>query len=372
MSYADTIRIKLLIQNVMDFAAAIRDARTSSGLTQSELAQKAGVSLHAVWEIESRGNGSVALLTSVCAALDLRFAGLPRGTTFAEQVRILRTRRGWSQERLAGRAGVSIPAIVRLERGNARIATLSAVLSVLAPKARARKPEIANWGQGSRDERFTSADFLEKVVSVIGPISLDPCGHRQSKVVADRYLFVEDDGLGQPWVADSVYVNPPYSATGAFVRKAHREWEEGRCKVVFALLPVQTHHLWFHEAVVGSADVFFLKGKLTFDRLGQPNTRAPFANLIALYGGDEAMIERLLAIFDCVHLPRMATLGGKREIDGSTTEGSEAKHKTKYEPKYADQDPSGEANHPQRNPETLLHDPDNCQQDDDAYWGLCA
>jgi transcriptional regulator with XRE-family HTH domain len=108
----------------MDLAGIVREARTSSGLSQAELATRASVSPHAIWELEARGNGTVGLLTKVCAALDLRFAGLPRGAGFPQQVRALRQRRGWSQDRLAIKAGVSAPAIMRLERGQARVATL--------------------------------------------------------------------------------------------------------------------------------------------------------------------------------------------------------------------------------------------------------
>jgi hypothetical protein len=36
--------------------------------------------------------------------------------------------------------------------------------------------------------------------------------------------------------------------------------------------------------------------------------------MLALYGGDEAMIARMLAAFDCVHVPRLAISIGRRKI----------------------------------------------------------
>src|SRR4051812_39408104 len=144
----------------MDLAGIVREARTSSGLSQAELASRASVSPHAIWELEARGNGTVALLTKVCAALDLRFTGLPRRPSLPQQVRALRTKRGWSQEKLAAKADVSAPAIMRLERGQARVATLSAALRVLAPEARIRKPELAQWRAGGRGKRFTPQGFF--------------------------------------------------------------------------------------------------------------------------------------------------------------------------------------------------------------------
>src|SRR3712207_2565751 len=184
----------------MDFSTIIREARTSSGLSQPELAAKAGVGVATVWRFERDGDGTIDVLTRICRALDLRFTGLPREQDFGAQVQMLRTRRGWSQERLAERIGVSVGSITRLETGNARIETLSAALAVLAPKARVRISEIPHWGVGaSRDERFTPPDLLEKIVHVIGPIGLDPCGHPDSAVRAAKFYYDTDDGLARPW-----------------------------------------------------------------------------------------------------------------------------------------------------------------------------
>jgi len=299
----------------MDFGAIIREARTSSGLSQADLANRAGVSIGAIYELEARGNGTVALLITLCQTLDLRFAGLPKGARFGEQVRALRLRRRWSQETLAGSARVSSPAIMRLESGNARIATLSAALKVLAPNARVRKPDIANWGSGSRDERLTPPDLFEQVVVVLGSIDLDPCAHPLSPVRARRYYRKEDDGLTRPWRGMNVYVNPPYSAAAAFVRKAHEAWSTGECRTIMMLLPVQTQHQFFHTNVVGSADVFFLRGKIAFYRPDLPRTVAPFGNMIVLFGADKTMTDRMLGNFDCVHLPRAAAVGRKTSSD---------------------------------------------------------
>ena len=93
------------IHLVMNFASIVREARTSSGLSQAELATRAGVTTNTVWEMENQGSGTVAVLSKIIAALDLRFTGLPKGRSFADQIRTLRTRRGWTQERLALRAG---------------------------------------------------------------------------------------------------------------------------------------------------------------------------------------------------------------------------------------------------------------------------
>lgn len=286
----------------MDFASIIREERTSKGLTQGELAKRANCSLHAVWEAE-RGNGSVAVLSALVASLDIRFAAVAKGETWGERVRALRNKRGWSQEKLAARAGVSTMAINRLENGNARIATLSAALGVLAPRARARKPQIASWGLGSRDERFTPSDVVRRIEAVLDGIELDPCGHPKSPVRARRCIQKEEDGLKPPWSARTVFVNPPYSETGEFVRKAAQEWRSNRAQTILMLLPVKTHFAWFQDHIQSVADVFFLRGRISFERLGMPATPAPFPTMLVLYGGTDVMITRIMALFECGHMP---------------------------------------------------------------------
>ena len=290
----------------MDFAHAIREARTSSGLSQTALAQKAYVSLDAVSALEVHGRGSVRVLAAIAAAIDLRLTGLPRGRSFGEQIRALRQRRGWSQEELAQRADVSAPAIIRLERGNARVATLQAALDVLAPKARPRKSEVAKWGKGERDVRYTPPEIFERVLHVLGHVDLDPSGDRASPVRAKTIFTEFDDGLSQRWFG-RVFVNPPYSRAMAFTRKAFESFEARHCSAVLLLLPNTVLHAHgFFEVGYARADIFILRDRIKFLRA---KYRAPFGNSLVLYGADNLMIERMLEVFPCVHLQKAASLG---------------------------------------------------------------
>lgn len=273
-----------------------------------QLAAQSGISGHAIWEMETQGSGTIRSLMAVAAALDLRFAGLPRGATLPDRVRTLRERAGISPEALAKRAGISPNAVRRMETGAAHVTTLEAVLDVLAPQARVRKPERAAWAGGSRDCRFTPPEVLAAIERVIGPIDLDPTGHPDSPVVAATRYCEVDDGLAQPWQG-TVYCNPPYSGAAAFLRRAHRAWSTGECKVALLLLPVVTHTVTFHEAAVGQADIFFLKGRIAFLSAEGRRDRAPFGSMIVLFGADERMVERQLAAFDCLHVPKTVAVG---------------------------------------------------------------
>jgi hypothetical protein len=209
---------------------------------------------------------------------------------------------------LATRAGVSPNSVRRAELGKARIATLEAMLAVLAPAIRVRKEERAAWAGGKRDCRYTPPEVLEALHRVIGSIDLDPCADIESPVVAKSRYFEADDGLSQPWFG-TVYCNPPYSGSAAFLKRAHDAWSSGECNVVAMLLPSHTHSMIFHNLLVGVADIFFLRRRIRFLSHAGKRDNPPFGSLIAILGADEEMIERMLANFDCFHVSRSVAIG---------------------------------------------------------------
>lgn len=87
------------------------------------------------------------------------------------------------------------------------------------------------------------------------------------------------DGLIRPWHG-SVFVNPPFSKTREFLEKAHREMQLGNAHTVVFLLPARTDTRWFHELVLDTAEIRFIKGRLKF---GNARNAAPFPSMIAIY-----------------------------------------------------------------------------------------
>lgn len=62
-------------------------------------------------------------------------------------------------------------------------------------------------------ERFTPAKYMEAVRAVLGgTIDLDPasCAAANEIVKAGKFYTAADDGLTQPWVAHTAFLNPPY------------------------------------------------------------------------------------------------------------------------------------------------------------------
>ena len=85
-----------------------------------------------------------------------------------------------------------------------------------------------------------------------------------------------EDGLAREW-GTSVFMNPPYSNPTPWCQKAYKESLRG--KVIVGLLRGDTSTAWFHDWVLGKAELRFVRGRIRFN--GKP---APFASIIAIWG----------------------------------------------------------------------------------------
>ncbi len=76
------------------------------------------------------------------------------------------------------------------------------------------------------------------------------------------------------------WLNPPYSDPHPWVKKAYEESLKG-CTVV-CLLPADISTKWFHECVIGKAEIRLVQGRIQFNG---PKKGAPkFGSMIAIYG----------------------------------------------------------------------------------------
>lgn len=78
---------------------------------------------------------------------------------------------------------------------------------------------------------------------------------------APRWFGPEEDGLAQTWEG-SVFCNPPYSACGVWVEKGRLSAEAGATVVM--LLPARTDTRWFHDHVLGHAEIRFIRGRVRY------------------------------------------------------------------------------------------------------------
>ena len=131
----------------------------------------------------------------------------------------------------------------------------------------------------SKEEKWaTPQDFFDKLNDEFH-FTLDAAASPDNAKCAN-YFTEEQDGLAQSWGGHTVWCNPPYCRkTGLWVKKAYEEHQRTGCTVVM-LLPSRTDVRWFHDYILGKAEIRFIKGRLKF---GENKNSAPFPSIVVIY-----------------------------------------------------------------------------------------
>ena len=131
----------------------------------------------------------------------------------------------------------------------------------------------------SKAEKWaTPQDFFDKLNDEFN-FTLDAAASPDNAKCAN-YFTEEQDGLAQSWEGHTVWCNPPYCRkTGLWVKKAYEEHQRTGCTVVM-LLPSRTDVRWFHDYILGKAEIRFIKGRLKF---GGNKNSAPFPSIVVIY-----------------------------------------------------------------------------------------
>lgn len=110
--------------------------------------------------------------------------------------------------------------------------------------------------------------------------TLDPCATVAS-AKCEKFFTEVDNGLIQPWAEERVFMNPPYGReVYAWTKKARIESKS--CLVV-GLLLASTDLAWWHEDVVGHAEVRYIRGRVRF-LIGSPYRASGFfASVIVIW-----------------------------------------------------------------------------------------
>jgi hypothetical protein len=100
-------------------------------------------------------------------------------------------------------------------------------------------------------------------------------------IPANKFLSKNDDGLVTAWGKGFVWTNPPYGKETPLWLKKMLEHNNG-----IALVFSRTDCLWFHDYVVKSDAVLFLKGRVKFvDGNGDSgNSGAGNGSMLVAYG----------------------------------------------------------------------------------------
>ncbi len=140
------------------------------------------------------------------------------------------------------------------------------------------------------DEWYTPADYIEAARRAMGSIDLDPatCEMAQTIVQADVYLTKMDNGLAAKWLRETVWLNPPYSNSQAWIDKLLREVDGVFVKQAIVLVNNATETAWFQSLLARSAVVCFPGRRLQFWRHDHSNVGARQGQAIFYIGPNDA------------------------------------------------------------------------------------
>ena len=124
---------------------------------------------------------------------------------------------------------------------------------------------------------------------------LDAAADANNSKCGNFYCDKLGDALSINWKQHSqglpIWVNPPYTNNRKFVEKAYTESVNGA--IVVCLIPSRTDTIWWHEYIMKSYEIRFLRGRLYFDDAIWP---APFPSCIVVFKQHHGMFPIISAI----------------------------------------------------------------------------
>lgn len=139
------------------------------------------------------------------------------------------------------------------------------------------------------DDWSTPPEVVAEFAKEFGSFDLDVCC-RPETAKAPRYFTRERSAFDSEWHAERAWMNPPFSNPAPWLKKAIAETQAGRCKLLVALLPAATDTRWFHDYVLGKAEVRFRRGRIKFiGWMGTPIGSPKAGTVFAIYRAPEAL-----------------------------------------------------------------------------------
>lgn len=133
---------------------------------------------------------------------------------------------------------------------------------------------------GNGREWATPPEVFDPLNAEFG-FTLDPCATASNAKCA-RFFTEAQNGLAQSWAGERVFMNPPYGREiGPWTRKAREESARGA--LVVGLLPASCDLHWWHEDVVGHAEVRYIRGRVRFLTDGPYRASGFFASVIVIW-----------------------------------------------------------------------------------------
>ena len=129
-----------------------------------------------------------------------------------------------------------------------------------------------------KTDMWETPEYLFKYLDAEFHFTTDVCAVKEN-AKCKHYFTPEQDGLKQEWTG-VCWCNPPY---GRDIWKWMKKAYESDATVV-CLVHARTDTRWFHDWVLGKAEIRFIKGRLKF---GESKENAPFPSMLAIYRKEE-------------------------------------------------------------------------------------
>jgi phage N-6-adenine-methyltransferase len=147
-------------------------------------------------------------------------------------------------------------------------------------KKKGRKGKHAVHFSSETDKHNTPRWLVERVRDCLGGIELDPATDASNPCQAMRFYTPVEDGLAQPWIARTVYMNCPYGRQiKQWICKLVEEYLQGNTREAIALVPARTDTGWW--AAIKDVPALFVKGRLHFN---EEENGAPFPSALLYFG----------------------------------------------------------------------------------------
>ena len=136
-------------------------------------------------------------------------------------------------------------------------------------------------GDRTTNDEWETPQELFNGLNLEFDFTLDPCCTEET-AKCERFYTIKENGLEQSWNNERVFMNPPYSETTKWVKKAYLESLNNT--LVVGLLPSWTDRKWFHEWVYHKAEIRFIHGRTKYTLNNIPTKWYPmFGSMITIW-----------------------------------------------------------------------------------------
>ena len=147
----------------------------------------------------------------------------------------------------------------------------------------------------------TPIEFVADVLKFFGgSIDLDPCSNdeKNPNVPANKVYTEATNGLAHEWVAESVFMNHPYSNSKEWVPYAVSQYECGNAKEMVLLIKVDVSTKWWQS--IEKYPWIAVNRRLRF---GAGKGAAPFQSGIIYLGKDLKRFKNTFSKYGTLYVP---------------------------------------------------------------------